>query len=160
MARAPAVLQDWRGEAPQALPDPRAGTARGCLLGAKYLCKLCQGGDFTQNFIYSSLCYFSLHTLHPSSKISRKVCLPRAKFSSALISSRTACRIHTQVFIHKTNAPVDSAQEMTTQRCTQALCAFCCCSANQIRFPCCLIHFELIKSKFRNEGNSSSLWER
>lgn len=91
MIRAP----EWRREAAQALPAPRAGRwqgqPEGACLGAKYICKLCQGDDSTQNFIYSSPCCFSLHKQHPSSKISRKGCLPRAKFNSALITSSKDC---------------------------------------------------------------------
>ena len=141
------------------------------MLGAKYICKLWQVGDFAQNFIYSSLCYFSFHKQHPSSKVSRHVCLPKAKYSSAVTTgSKDYLPNSYPLYIHKTtevsgalspvNAPVDSAQEIKIQHCTQTSCAFCCCSANQIRFPCYLIHFALIKAKFRTEGNSSPLWER
>lgn len=84
------VLQDWRRKAAQALSDQGArmiaGTAKGYLLGVKYICKLWQVDDFAQNFIYSSLCYFSFHKQHPSSKVSRHVCLLKAKYSSAVIT--------------------------------------------------------------------------
>lgn len=159
MIIAAVVLQ----EGGEALQESRtmAGTARGCLLGAKYICKLCQGLAL-HTTLYIPACATSpfRNSIQAAGSAGRCVC-PGP--NSALLSSpavRTACRICTQLFIHKTNASVDSAQEITTQRCTQAACTFCCCSANQIRFPCCLIHFALIKSKFRNEGNSSPLWER
>lgn len=159
------MLQDWRREAPQPLPDPRAGRWQGQPEGAcqePSTSASCAKGLILHRTLYIPACASSpfINSLQAAGSAGRRVCPgPNA----ALLSSpavRTACRIHTQLFIHKTSAPVGSAQEITTQHCTQASCAFCCCSANQIRFPCCLIHFALIKSKFRNEGNSSLLWER
>lgn len=161
MTRAPAVLQQWGREEPQAWERTRAGPARGACEEPSTSASCARGVNLHRTlYIPASAISPFIHSIQAARSAGRCVC-PGP--NPALLSSpalRTACWIHTQLFIHKSNAPVDSAQEMTTQPCTRASCAFCCCSANQIRFPCCLIHFALIKSKFRNEGNSSPLWER
>lgn len=89
------ALWDRRRKVTRALSEQRvrmiAGTARGFVLGAKYICKLWQVHDFAQNFMYSSLCYCSLHQRHPSSRVSRRVCLLKAKYSSAVITGSKDC---------------------------------------------------------------------
>lgn len=161
MIRAPGVQERGSPDPPSSESRTMAGTARGAVEEPSTSAS-CAKGVILHRTWYIPSCAVSpfINSIQAARSAGRCVC-PGP--NSALLSSpavRTACRIHTQLFIHKTNAPVDSAQEITTQHCTQASCAFCCCSANQIRFPCCLIHFALIKSKFRNEGNSSPLWER
>lgn len=148
-----------------------AGTARGYVSGARCTCKprkrmiLCRS-------LRMPACAVSpfINNIRAPKSAGMCVC-PRP--NSALLSSlavRTPCLLRTQPRIHKTtqdsaglspfDAPVDSAWEIRIHHRTQTSCSFCCCSVNQIKFPCYLIHFALIKAKFRIEGNSSALWER
>lgn len=163
------------GERRSGAVSPRAwmiaGTARGYVLGARCTCKPCR-----QMILHRSLCIPACAVSPFINNIqalkSACVCVcPRP--NRALLSSlaaRTTCLLRSQPRIHRTtqdsvdlssfDAPVDSAWEIRIHHRTQTSCSFCCCSVNQIKFPCYLIHFVLIKVKFRIEGNSSALWER
>lgn len=110
MIRAPVVLQDWRREEPQALPEPA-----GRWQGQPSTSASCAKGVILHRTLYIPACAISpfINSIQAAKSAGKCVC-PGP--NSALLSSpalRTACRIHTQLFIHKTNAPVDSAQEIT-----------------------------------------------
>lgn len=135
-----------------------------------HLQAVASGWFCSELYIFQPVLFLSSHTACKQQSAGAGVC-PRP--NTALLSSlavRTTCLMRTKLYSPKTtafsralrpcNAPVDWAHKIKIQHCMQTSCAFCRRSANQIRFPCYLIHFALIKAKFRHEGNSSPLWER
>lgn len=135
-----------------------------------HLQTVASGWFCSELYIFQPVLFLSSYTACKQQSAGVCVC-PRP--NTALLSSlavRTTCLMRTKLYSPKPtafsralrpcNTPVDWAQEIKFQCCMQTSCAFCRCSANQIRFPCYLIHFVLIKAKFRHEGNSSTIWER
>lgn len=77
-----AVLQDWRRKEirccqTESLDDSR--NSQGVRVRSEVYLQATQADDFVQISVYASLCCFSLHKQHPSTKVSRHVCLPKAK---------------------------------------------------------------------------------